>query len=1086
MRKNILSLVALAFFGASVGLVLIAQTDSSIAYIEGNTSASELGFLQTGKVLGESKYCYTTNGVEVCRTQSKQRMYFNTPHDEVSYDAQILRRGQDDYVTIYHSEGLGKGRGNGAIQAGDSLSMGKSNNAETMSANRQYIVWPTYTDEQSTLYTDKIDGSKAYSGGGNPMTVLGNDGYYYTFFLSVANDSPKGVIPNGLRPPKVSVPLTVRHYLGVIKTQNFSEFYIWNTQKKWQLYNLATCPEINTPASCRPLPVKDTAGDFLRSHRALTADNTQGLIGSIAHVNGKYYMFYVDDDPTETRPVTDFKVGYKLYYRWTTDITNMESWSPAKEITSEILARGTLVKIAKAQNMKRWVVVYQCSNGSTPDLCIQYTSNLNVTASDGPGGLASIVYDTYNASPYALHLTVAGDSAFNQQHFLTDQDGNFVSPDSEPHSGMLTWTIFNTRACAWIGCPIYGGQIWSTTWDATDRTSPPTVFIDLPYASSTVSGNLLVAGWAIDNEKRSETAITSVKVYVDGNFFGDADYNAIRPDVCGVYPGRPNCPKVGYGYLLDTTKLADGSHRIEVRATDSDASPQTGAYGISVRVANKISPAPATPVTPVVVPVSDPAIVSFSVTPSTVTKGQSAILSWNITGAKSVSINNGIGTLTGTSKTVIADVNTIYTITAINSVGKVVTKSASMTVVPPVITPTPSPVITPTTPAPVQTPAVITIPTAYIDIPSPNKTVSGVQTVAGWAIDNIQKIGSAISNVKVYLDGTLIGDAVYGANRPDVCAAYPKRINCPYVGYNFSFDTTKFSNGNHKIEVRATDSDSPAQTGTTAVYVVIANTTTPIITPTPSPVITPTTPAPVQTPAVITIPTAYIDIPSPNKTVSGVQTVAGWAIDNIQKIGSAISNVKVYLDGTLIGDAVYGANRPDVCAAYPKRINCPYVGYNFSFDTTKFSNGNHKIEVRATDSDSPAQTGTTAVYVVIANTTTPVIISPAPPIVITYPKQVIINEESVKVELQPLDFLNGKWRYAFYWTRPVDAKGSLYIYPYPGSSPIVSQASVASSGSLTTDYVFSPYSIFRLDFYGSENSIGPALVRRYFISIKKP
>ena len=74
-----------------------------------------------------------------------------------------------------------------------------------------------------------------------------------------------------------------------------------------------------------------------------------------------------------------------------------------------------------------------------------------------------------------------------------------------------------------------------------------------------------------------------------------------------------------------------------------------------------------------------PAIAAFAATPSTITAGQSATLSWVVSGnpTPTLSINNGVGTVTGSSQTVTPAVTTTYTLTATNSVG---TASANVTV----------------------------------------------------------------------------------------------------------------------------------------------------------------------------------------------------------------------------------------------------------------------------------------------------------------------------------------------------------------------------------------------------------------------
>ena len=74
-----------------------------------------------------------------------------------------------------------------------------------------------------------------------------------------------------------------------------------------------------------------------------------------------------------------------------------------------------------------------------------------------------------------------------------------------------------------------------------------------------------------------------------------------------------------------------------------------------------------------------PAIESFTATPAEITEGQAGTLSWSVSGADSVSINQGIGTMASTGTTdVTPAVTTTYTLTASNVYG---TRTAGVTVV---------------------------------------------------------------------------------------------------------------------------------------------------------------------------------------------------------------------------------------------------------------------------------------------------------------------------------------------------------------------------------------------------------------------
>lgn len=99
------------------------------------------------------------------------------------------------------------------------------------------------------------------------------------------------------------------------------------------------------------------------------------------------------------------------------------------------------------------------------------------------------------------------------------------------------------------------------------------------------------------------------------------------------------------------------------------------------------------------------------------------------------------------------------------------------------------------------TKADISAPIGSLDTPIVNQQLSGKASVAGWAFDN-----AAVSKINVYVDGVLAGTATYGGSRPDVANDWP---HAPVdIGFSFSLDTTKYLNGLHVIEIRATDTSN--------------------------------------------------------------------------------------------------------------------------------------------------------------------------------------------------------------------------------------------------------------------------------------
>jgi hypothetical protein len=74
-----------------------------------------------------------------------------------------------------------------------------------------------------------------------------------------------------------------------------------------------------------------------------------------------------------------------------------------------------------------------------------------------------------------------------------------------------------------------------------------------------------------------------------------------------------------------------------------------------------------------------PTIASFAATPAKITSDQSTTLAWSVTGAQSISIDQGVGAVTGTSIAVNPGQTRTYTLTATNSAGAV-TATAAVTV----------------------------------------------------------------------------------------------------------------------------------------------------------------------------------------------------------------------------------------------------------------------------------------------------------------------------------------------------------------------------------------------------------------------
>jgi len=79
----------------------------------------------------------------------------------------------------------------------------------------------------------------------------------------------------------------------------------------------------------------------------------------------------------------------------------------------------------------------------------------------------------------------------------------------------------------------------------------------------------------------------------------------------------------------------------------------------------------------------DMPVIEFSVSPTTITAGESVMLTWKVTNATSIIIDHGVGsvTLSGT-KNVTPTISTIYKLTASNASGASAVKTVSVIVNP--------------------------------------------------------------------------------------------------------------------------------------------------------------------------------------------------------------------------------------------------------------------------------------------------------------------------------------------------------------------------------------------------------------------
>ncbi len=135
----------------------------------------------------------------------------------------------------------------------------------------------------------------------------------------------------------------------------------------------------------------------------------------------------------------------------------------------------------------------------------------------------------------------------------------------------------------------------------------------------------------------------------------------------------------GTGYVWSLTSRPSGG-TINA-ATGVYTAGATGGVTDVVQVADSAASTATTNVT-VTATVPVPVISAFTATPASIAAGASSTLAWTVTGATTLSIDQGIGAVTGTSRSVTPASTTTYTLTATNASGSA-TRAVTVTVAAP-------------------------------------------------------------------------------------------------------------------------------------------------------------------------------------------------------------------------------------------------------------------------------------------------------------------------------------------------------------------------------------------------------------------
>jgi arylsulfatase A-like enzyme/chitodextrinase len=373
------------------------------------------------------------------------------------------------------------------------------------------------------------------------------------------------------------------------------------------------------------------------------------------------------------------------------------------------------------------------------------------------------------------------------------------------------------------------------------------------------------------------------------------------------------------------------------------------------------------------VPAVPPVISTFSASPSSILYGQSATLSWSVSGIPTPTLSiSTIGTVAGSSVTVSPKITTTYILTATNSQGSV---SASTTVTVTLAPDTTPPTVPTNLTATAISPTQITLSWS----PSTDPAIAGQNTsgVAGYQIfrggtqiatatqASYTDVGLTPSTQYSYAIAALDGAGNVSTPSPPVTAttqAVPDTTP-PTVPTNVMVTSTSPTS----IALSwapSTDPDSPV-----GGYQIFRNGTQTATSPTSTYTDTNLTPNTTYTYAIAAFdpsgnvsspsasisgttdpdtipPTVSVTTPVPGATVLGSVPISATATDNV-----AVASVQFFIDGT---------------AVLPPVTTSPY---SVMWDSTTVANGPHTITAMATDTSN--QTAVSSPVAITVSNSTP-------------------------------------------------------------------------------------------------------------------
>jgi N-acetylmuramoyl-L-alanine amidase len=482
-------------------------------------------------------------------------------------------------------------------------------------------------------------------------------------------------------------------------------------------------------------------------------------------------------------------------------------------------------------------------------------------------------------------------------------------------------------------------------------------FIEKPAAGQTVSGMVLVQGWALDPDQ-----VARVDLYVDDQFQHSANINIPRIDVIEAYPDWEgiHTRKPGFQTGFLASRFSNGTHTIHAIVTTSEnRSFEIGRREVTINNTINQSPFGAVdiPDTSSVVDVNGSfPVVGWAADTDGIARVEIVVddltLQSAMYGDERPDVANAFPDLPAarfSGYVAYVDTSRIQ-----DGVHRVLVRAIDRLGMQKILGSRTVQLFNSTNNL---------RPFGYLDEPrrdaelwgncggapppvSPNVDFGNkITLVKGWALDlGTREDTGRVAYAELMVDGVPwystddcafvaeLGAKVncYGLTRFDVARYYPTYADAPNSGFLFTLDVGTLIKlgvpvGRHVLKVRVGDQEQtfaeiPGTSGIPVTFSCIDQEN--------------------NYPSV-----GYIDFPTPMEFLSGTVTFHGWALEE----SGTVQNVEIMVDGQFMGFATYGLVRPDVRDAYPTVRNSIYSGWRFNIDTTQFGDGRHRLSVVVLD-----------------------------------------------------------------------------------------------------------------------------------------